>query len=267
MAQQSFTDPQWQAIFQSAGYTDFDSWWNAEGSLVEEGNFRGKDQNISWSHVSRIQLSDGRTVYLKRQQNHYPNNLLLKYIRRLTTFEIEWKNYQRFQKAGIPSMNIVYFGHRKHNGNRQSIIVSEELKGMTALDELIYWFEKNHWPTREQRHAIVKNVAKTIKKLHNAGIIHNALYGRHLYINLVPNDDGTITIPKSIQSCFIDLERAKYPGANSPKCVDRDLKTLHSKTKAWPAKDKFLFLKTYLGIDKPTAQDKTQIKQIIARVQ
>ena len=77
MSNTTFTDPDWSEIFARAGYHNFEDWWNAEEKLVEPGNFRGSDDSSSWSHVSRIELSDDRVVYLKRQQNHYPNNLRL----------------------------------------------------------------------------------------------------------------------------------------------------------------------------------------------
>jgi len=261
MTQTPYIDPAWKDALAQAGYTDFDSWWDAEGSLVEEGNFRGNDNNKYWSHVSRIDLADGRTVYLKRQQNHYPNNLILKW-RRLTTFEIEWANYNKFQKAGIPTMNIVYFAHRKTNGNRQSILVSEELKGMTSLHDLIIWSENHQWPNRSDRLRMIESMALVVKKLHASGIIHNALYGRHLYINVQTHDDGTITIPETLQCCFIDLERAKYPGANSPKMISKDLQTMHNKSKTWPSRDKLLFLKKYLGINKLTPRAKAIARQL-----
>ena len=158
----TYTDPAWNEAFFQSGYTDFDSWWNAEANLVEAGNFRGDDVNSSWSHVSRIKLPDGRTVYLKRQQNHFPNNTLLK-LKRIMTFEVEWKNYQLLQAAGVSTLKIIHFDSRKQGKNRQCLIVSEELQGMTPIHDLVQWFEKNQWPPRPQRFAMLEAILKVIK--------------------------------------------------------------------------------------------------------
>jgi hypothetical protein len=87
MLKNTFTDPEWKQDLQDAGYSDFDTWWNAEGDLVVEGNLGGKDERQSWSHVTRVQMPNGKTIYLKRQQNHYPTNFLNR-VRGLLTFQL-----------------------------------------------------------------------------------------------------------------------------------------------------------------------------------
>jgi hypothetical protein len=260
MSDSSYTNPEWQNSLAQAGYSNFDSWWNAEQNLVETGNFRGPDANTSWSHVSRLELPDGRTIYLKRQQNHFPNNLLLK-ARKIPTFEIEWQNYQKLTAAGVPTLNIIHFASRKINGDKQCIVVSEELKGMTPIDELIQWFEQNGWPDREQRLAMLGAILNVIKTMHGAGLIHNALYGRHIYLN-IPFVDGTPQLPEDYHACLIDLERTKSPGKNSPKLIKNDLEKMYRRNPQWPARDCLWFLKQYLGIHKLTPEAKSIARKI-----
>lgn len=261
MTQNDFTDPAWATRLQEAGYLDFDSWFCAEGDLVEEGNFRGCDNNSSWSHVSRIVLPTGETIYLKRQQNHYSNNILLKLLR-ILTFQLEWKNYRALKDAGIPTLNIIHFANRKHNGNRQCIIVSEELQGMTPIGDLIDWYNENQWPSRTQRLAMLAAIVKVIRKMHDAGIIHNALYNRHIYLN-IPLQDGVPVMPDHFEACLIDLERAKSPGPNSPKLITHDLEKMFRRIN-WPARDCLWFLKQYLGIDRLTPEAKVIARKIAA---
>jgi len=258
--QPTYTDPEWTELFAEAGYSDFDSWWNAEINLVEVGNFRGPDANTSWSHVSRINLPGGRTVYLKRQQNHFPNNTILK-LRRIPTFEIEWQNYQRLNAAGVPTMKIVYFASRKINGDKQCIIVSEELQGMSPLGDLIDWFESNGWPPRQQRLAMLSAILTVVKTMHKAGLIHNALYNRHIYFN-IPFVDGAPVLPDTYHVCLIDLERTKSPGTNSPKLIKNDLEKMFRRIPEWPASDGLWFLKQYLGIKKLTPEAKAIARTI-----
>lgn len=255
-----FIDPHWKDFLKEAGYANFDSWWNAKKNLVEVGNFRGPDANTSWSHVSKLSLPEDRSVYVKRQQNHYPNNIILKH-RRLATFEIEWKNYQLLKKAGIPTLNIIYFESRKVGGDKQCILVSEELSGMNPIHKLVKWYKKNTWPKREQRKAILIAIAQVIKKMHAAGLSHNALYGRHIYLN-IPFEDGSPKMPNKLEVRLIDLERTKSPGPKSPKLITNDLEKMFRRIPQWPARDCIWFLKEYLGIDKLTPRAKEIIRQI-----
>lgn len=262
MSATTYTAPDWQSTLETAGYKSFENWWSAKKNLVEEGNFRGADNDASWSHVSKIELTDGRVIYLKRQQNHFPNNSILK-LRRIPTFEIEWQNYQKLKQAGIPTLNIIHFASRKINGNRQCIVVSEELKGMTPIDELIENFLKTGWPPRKQRLAILSAIEEVIRKMHDAGIIHNALYGRHIYLN-IPINDGKPEFPAKITACLIDLERTKFPGVNSPKLITNDLEKMYRRIYQWPARDCLWFLKKYLGIKKLTSEAKQIARKIAA---
>ena len=253
MADTTFIDPAWTRIFAQAGFESFDDWWRTEQNLVEVGNFRGSDNEVSWSHVSRIELSDGQVVYLKRQQNHYPNNIPLKLLR-IPTFEIEWKNYQAHRNAGIPTMKIVYFASRKHEGTRQCIVVSEELPGMNSLQEIMGAFNEHGWPPRAQRLAILGAIARVIRKMHDSGLLHNALYGRHIYLN-IPIVDGVAQIPAELDVSLIDLERTKFPRPNSPRFIKHDLEKMYRRI-PWPARECLWFLKRYLGVQRLTPEAK-----------
>lgn len=259
----SFTEPDWEKIFKEAGYRCFDDWWNAEQNLVEIGNFRGPDDSTSWSHVSRILLPGGRVVYLKRQQNHYPNNIILK-SRKLCTFEIEWQNYHKLQSAGIPTMKVVYYACRNYNGDKQCIIVSEELTGMSPISKLVKWFQKNEWPSSQERKAILIALAKVVKKMHSAGLIHNALYGRHIYVN-IPFENGIPKLPDHYKICLIDLERTKSPGPTSSKLIKNDIEKMYRRIPEWPARDCISFLKEYLGIHKLDTRAKKTIRKISSK--
>lgn len=258
MLKTTFTDPEWKQDLQDAGYSDFDTWWNAEGDLVEKGNFWGKDERQSWSHVTRVQMPNGKTIYLKRQQNHYPTNFLNR-VRGLLTFQLEWKNYQRLQASGIPTMKVVHFAYRKSKNDKQCLLVTEELEGMISLHELLSHFNIHGYPSREIRLRILSAMLKTVKKLHTAGMLHNALLSRHVFLNIAIVD-GKATIPLNLRASLIDLERNKYTGPQSPKLISKDLRLLHKKMPQWPQKDFIWVLKKYLEIDKLTPKAK-----IIAR--
>jgi tRNA A-37 threonylcarbamoyl transferase component Bud32 len=260
MLSKDYTDPNLQEALRQAGYTDFDSWWNVEGELVEEGNFWGKDNTTQWSHVSRVQLPEGKVLYLKRQQNHFPGNAVNR-ILGILTFELEWKNYQRLQAAGVPTMKIIRFASRKQGGNRQCILVAEELEGMIPVKDLVSHYEQNGWPPRKQRLAILAAILQTIKKMHSSGIIHNALTDKHIFIN-IPISGGVAIMPQEIRTNLIDFERTKYPGAQSRKLISSNLRELYKKRGQWPSRDFLWFLKKYLEIDKLTRRAKIIARQL-----
>jgi len=249
-ADSTFTDPEWKDRLSDAQLTDFDSWWKADADFVEIGNYWGKDKEKFWSHVTKLTLPSNDRIFLKRQQNHYPGNLLHRLRGRLT-FQQEWKNYQTLQAAGIPTMKVVYFAYRKHEGDKQCIFATSELKGMISLEELIAHFQKTQHPTEEVRHQILSSILQSVKSLHKIGMVHNALKPKHMFIN-IPIVDGEAVIPSDIQTCFIDLERAKYVGTQSSQFINKDLKILFSRFHYWPDEDLIWFIKAYLENDQLT---------------
>jgi len=250
MPNSTFTDSEWKNKLSAANLTDFNSWWNTDADFVEEGNFWGKDNEKYWSHVTKLKLPSGEKIYLKRQQNHYPGNLMHRLQGRLT-FQQEWKNYQKLQAAGVPTMHVVHFSYRKHNGNKQCIFATAELKGMISLQQLIEHFRTSEYPPEQTRMQILSAVLKTVKSLHDIGMIHNALKTKHMFIN-IPIVDGEAVIPSEIKTCFIDLERAKPVGEHSDKYITKDLKILFKSWYDWPNRDFIWFIKSYLGVDQLT---------------
>ena len=265
MQKNNYIAPEWKDVFIEAGYPDFDAWWRADGELVEEGNYWGRDKNTSWSHVTRVKLPDNRTVYLKRQQNHRPGNAIHWLLGRLT-FDLEWRNSQTLKKLGIPCPNYIYFTNQKLGFRKnRCILISEELTGMIALEDLYNYFIKHGFPPRKVRYEILSAIAKISKQLHEAGLLHGALKPRHLFITSSFDAEGNWVQPDTFSACFIDLERMKHVGPNSPRLVSKDLRIISSKLRQWPRKDFVWFIKQYLGISKLTPQAKSIIR-LLARI-
>ena len=105
-------------------------------------------------------------------------------------------------------------------------------------------------------------IVKMVRKMHDVGIIHNALYNRHIYLN-IPMHEGAPVMPENFQASLIDLERAKFPGPNSPKLITHDLEKMFRRIN-WPARDCLWFLKQYLGIDRLTPEAKKIARKIAA---
>ena len=260
MSTTTHLDPDWKKPFAEAGFTDFDSLWNTDATLVEAGNYWGNNKNKSWSEVSQLQLPNSQKIYLKRQQNHRPGNAI-KWFLGYLTFELEWKNAQTLESLNIPCLHFIYFASRKQGRDKQCILVSKSLDGMISLHELNSYYKTHGYPPRKVRYSILSAILKSVRQLHDAHLIHNALKTKHLFIN-IPLIDGSPAIPEHIQTCFIDLERMKPINPQSLQFIYKDLQTLARKARGWPQKDFIWFLKKYLNIKKLTPEAKSIIRKM-----
>ena len=251
----------WQQTLNSIELVNFDAWWNLDAKPVEAPNTIAGKPN-AWSHVCSLKTAEGKTLYLKRQQDFYPKNLLQRFCKQLT-FTREFKNYHLVKSAGIIVYDLIYFESRITNGHRQAIYVAEGLDGFISLDKLIPIWNANGWPPRTDRRRILSPLLETIKNLHSHGILHNALSPRHLFFNL--STDHPYDMPDKIDFRLIDFERLKKLNQRSDKPIQRDLFTLHRRGLHWPNSDRVWFLKNYLEISKLTPEAKTIIREFQKR--
>ncbi|MFK7911598.1 MAG: lipopolysaccharide kinase InaA family protein [Akkermansiaceae bacterium] len=240
----------------------FEDWWNLKGEEAEAPNTKEGDTD-AWSYVTIIQAPNKKTIFLKRQQNFYPNNLLQRWRKELT-FEREYENYLKVKEAGIPTYDLIYFSSRKHDDKRQAIYVAEGLENFTSLVDLMQTWKKSGWPSRESRRRLLQRMVETIRHMHQQGILHNALSPRHIFINMTI--DKPRTIPDMLEFRLIDFERLKTIDTNSEKAITRDLFSLHRRCVGWPNNDRIWFLKQYLGISNLDDSAKNIIRSFIKRV-
>ena len=257
-----FLNEAWTSTLEAMGLVTFDDWWRVEGKPAEKGNtVKGKPD--TWSHVTIIQTPDGKTLYLKRQQNFYPNNLLQRWRKELT-FEREYQNYQKIDHAGVPTYELVYFESRKHNGNRQAVYVAEGLDDFTSLEHLIPIWKEQGWPSKKDRRRLLKVLLEVVQHMHQNSILHNALSPRHLFFNL--ETAKPYHFPEKIEFKLIDFERLKELKPRSDKAIMRDLFCLHRRGVGWPDSDRIWFLKQYLGIQRLDDRAKAIIRDFTQRV-
>ena len=253
-----FLSEAWTSTLKAMGLVTFEDWWQCKAGNVEKPNTKPGKKN-TWSKVSAIQTPDGKTLYLKRQKNFYPNNLLQRWRKELT-FEREYQNYQKIHHAGVPTYSLVYFESRKSGNNREAIYLAEGLDGFTSLEHLMPIWKKKGWPPREDRQQLLTALLQTVKKMHHAGILHNALSPRHLFFNI--STELPYSFPETIEIRLIDFERLKELKPGSDKGIKRDLFSMHRRGKGWPNRDRVWFLKQYLGINKLDDKAKTIIRNL-----
>ena len=148
--------------------TDFDAWWNAPGSWVEEPNQRRN----GWSGMMRTPI-DGITYYVKKQNNHLYRSL--RHPFGWPTTAREYQNILRLQKLGLTVPKPVFHQMRRTAQGFEGLLVTEELTGFVSLDQ-------QRTLCLEQREILAGAVGKTIGAMHRAGFQHSCLYDKHIMV-------------------------------------------------------------------------------------
>ena len=92
--------------------------------------------------------------------------------------------------------------------------------------------ELKHIANRQQRRAVIRACADTVRCLHAAKLQHNCLYPKHIFVRLVGN---------KAEAKLIDLEKTKHVRYHR-KAALRDLDSLNKHTEDWSQTDRLRFL-------------------------
>lgn len=257
-----YLNDSWKTTLDAMGLKSFDDWWTAEGERAEKANtVPGKPD--TWSHVTILKTPEGKSLFLKRQQDFHPNNIIQKWQKQLT-FTREYESYQKIKSANVPTYDLICYDTRKHDGHHHAIYVAEGLDDYISLYDLINEWNTQGWPDRQARRKFLQPLVQTTRHMHQHGILHNALNPRHIYVN-VPLD-SPYDIPESPSFKLIDFEGVKAISPGSDKAITRDLFSLHRRSKLWPNNDRIWFLKKYLNIEKLDPKAKSLIRKITNKV-
>ncbi len=204
MTNRNFLMPEYQPLFEQAGYSDFESLWTCTDEWFEPPNYRRK----GWSGVSLLEIagSNEAPFFIKRQENHNTPTLLHPF-NGVPTYQREMESIQRFHQLDIPTLDIVYYNERKVEGKHQAILISRALDGYQNLHE---WKEKAS--EGEVTIALLK-LAEAVRHMHDQGQCHMCLYTTHVFVRYFSKQDeqvksGQFKAGPDIR--FIDLEKARY---------------------------------------------------------
>lgn len=223
----------------------FNQLWILETDWFEPPNIR----RGGWSGVVKMPLKNegGQSffIFIKRQENHLSRTWRHP-LTGIPTFQKEYENLQRFYRHQIPTQELVYFGTRTYNGNRQAVITTKELAGYYPLDQLLSNSDLNLAKDRKNRHCLIQVTAKVLSHMHQQHIQHNSLYPKHIFAK--PVGDGW-------DVRLIDLEKAKRRLFKSTAIL-RDLSTLRRHTLDWTIREQVTFFKAYVNEVKLSSDSK-----------
>jgi len=157
-----------------------------------------------WSGVGRLQLAlpDGGvlSLFVKKQQSH--GRLTLRHpITGEPTFRRECKRLQYLQRKGIGAPQVVFYAEQLVENKACAILVTEELEGYQSLESLAEPLFVQKILTRAQKQQLLKVIAVSVRNFHALGLVHRALYPKHIFVKDAGNQ---------AQVALIDLEKARF---------------------------------------------------------
>jgi hypothetical protein len=192
-----------------AGLDSFDALWRLPFADVAPPNTgRG-----GWSRVSRLKLDD-RNYYLKRQCNHLTRSF--SHPLGEPTFAREFRNIQRCQQLGVPTLSAAFFAQRRKQEKEShglcAILLTRALDGWRGMDVFLARWREIPGDTRQNLLAACGRLARA---LHRAGQTHGCFYPHHVFVR---------ETAKGFEACLIDLEKTRplhplasflWPGGHS----------------------------------------------------
>lgn len=219
-----FTTNEVRRLFQQNNLSGFTDLWDLDASWVEPPNERRK--GISGVVAYELKVGDGsvQRIFIKRQENH--NTRTFKHpLRGVPTFFREFNYVQKLEHEGVPVIEVLYYGQALSRGNQQAILVSRALEGYVSLDQWFARYDERKSPIRVR--AVLQAVVKAVKLMHQKGVRHGSLYGKHVFVRPPADSD---TAGSVVEVCLVDLEKARIPMFHN-QMIEKDLSQLLRHTK------------------------------------
>lgn len=247
-----FIAKEYRQLLASHGLDTFPSIWDAKVDWFEEPN----ERRGGWSGVGKLNLSEGdceKGIFLKRQQNHQRRTLKHPVFGQ-PTFASEFAMIQYLARNGVPSLKPVAFGVRPSSKGEQAILMTEELAGFQSLESLTEMLFSKKRASISEQNQVLRQVARTVSKLHFVGVQHRSLYPKHLFVHKDPSKDVVV----------IDLEKSRIKWLGLVRTL-YDLATLNRHAQYWSKTRRLYFYLQYLGEPRLTTFSKWLCRLIIRR--
>lgn len=228
-----FQSNHYQQLFTQHKLADFDAIWSREIAWFEPPN----ERRGGWSGVGKLilptQNGELLTVFIKKQQNHGRKSWVHP-IAGEPTFRREFKNLLLLGKYNIGVPQVVYYA--ENHATKQAILITENLTDFVALDTI-----NLSQLSVIQQHNLVQKVALETRRFHDVGMVHRALYPKHIFVK---NADGLQNGAPEI--ALIDLEKARFSLLAWYRAYF-DLAAFLRHAVEWSEGSKLLYVKTYFA--------------------
>lgn len=248
----TFISPDFADILAHNQLNTFAQLWAKNIAWFEQPNQR----RGGWSGVGRLQLENANGVkqifYLKKQQNH-GRRTWQNPIKGEPTFRREFVNLQLLTANNFAAPQVAFYAESIENDQQCAVLMTAELADFKDLAELSEtWLPA---ASRAQKAQLIKKIANEIKRFHNYGLVHRALYPKHIFVKNVNNN---------LEIALIDLEKVRK-NSNVYQCAVFDLAALNRHSEGWRRTQRLAFLKQYLQTKKLDVVGKKLARQITKR--
>ncbi|HSI37957.1 MAG TPA: lipopolysaccharide kinase InaA family protein [Methylotenera sp.] len=228
----TFINPQFQSLLERYQLNSFSALWDVKVNWFEEPNVR----RGGWSGVGQLRLNEenGNEVlmYVKKQEDH-GRRTWRHPIKGEPTFKREFNNLQFLDQHAFTAPRVVYYGQEETSDHQRAVLATLALDQHQSLEEWVH-------PNYEQLNEIEKTqfllmLAEKIRQLHSLGMVHRALYPKHIFIN--PKLASNVAV--------IDLEKARLTTLGWYRTFF-DLAALFRHSN-WSKDEQLIFFKAYCG--------------------
>lgn len=251
-----FKTEYYQKIFNQFKLDDFDCIWNHHIDWFEEPN----ERRGGWSGVGKLDLNadadagEFLSIFVKKQKNH-GRRTLRHPISGEPTFRREFARLEYLERCDIPAPKVVFYDEKKLENADCAILITKTLMDYEPLDRLTErWFEQEG-VTHVQKRILLSTVAKSLRDFHQSGLVHRALYPKHIFVKNASTD------PKV---ALIDLEKARFRKVFW-YCAYYDLSALHRHAEHWSRSDYMYFYLQYFEMSRLTKPLKFLCRLILRR--
>jgi heptose I phosphotransferase len=189
------------------------------------------DGQVYREHEGRktMQFSiDGKSYFVKFHRGIGWKEIikdLLRFRLPVMSAENEWQGIKRCNQLGVNTARLVGYGKRGWNPAKlQSFVVTGELTNTVSLEDLGYEWRKSP-PSYALKKALITEVAKISRSIHENGLNHRDLYICHFLLDISNNKDEID--PNLIRLYLIDLHRMQMRRRTPKRWRVKDIAALY----------------------------------------
>ncbi|HSH53425.1 MAG TPA: lipopolysaccharide kinase InaA family protein [Methylotenera sp.] len=228
----SFINPQFQSLLERYQLNSFSALWDVKVNWFEEPNMR----RGGWSGVGQLRLNsesgDQVLLYVKKQEDH-GRRTWRHPVKGEPTFKREFSNLQFLEQHAFTAPQVVYYGQEDTSEHQRAVLATLALGQHQSLEE---WVQPNYAQLNEiEKTQFLLTLAEKIGQLHSLGMVHRALYPKHIFIN--PKLASNVAV--------IDLEKARLTTIGWYRTFF-DLAALFRHSN-WSKDEQLIFFKAYCG--------------------
>ena len=231
-----FIYPKYKDTLELLGLNTFEALWNFPMDWFEPPNHR----RGGWSGVGRVEFTidqqNSFNVFIKKQENHGRPTLLNPFAGE-PTFRREFKNLKLLHENHLLAPKVVFYAEANVNGNKRAILVTEALDDFMSLENLTT--ELVQKTNRDTKRNLIQTVAQSLRKFHEVGMVHRALYPKHIFVK---------NFKQKPEVALIDLEKARF-SLNFYYRSFFDLAALNRHAESWTKTQRLKFFMSYFGLD------------------